>query len=188
MRCHGEQLDIRNMQNAFAEAMHQNPGSSCFVAIAYYRKGKPKLLRRHGFTELCNALERLDHSAGGTSHIDIPDMIQVCILRILPTWTESACTARSPKRDCVRQSPLLSTLLIFVEKLHHLFCTCRAMYSRYWMLCTRPHTLRTEDCPTLKRSRVLSALRWRRHLLHREGCQALLFSRCLQLRHTFLLH
>ena len=75
------------MQNAFAEAMHQSPGKSCFVAVAYYRKGKPKLLRRHGFTELCNALERrMVHSARGASPIDVPDVIQVCILRILTRY------------------------------------------------------------------------------------------------------
>lgn len=74
-----EQLDIRSIQNAFAEAMHQNPGTNCFVAVAYYRQGKPKLLRRHAFTELCNALEQQTHTIEGSrSLIDVPDVIQVC--------------------------------------------------------------------------------------------------------------
>lgn len=75
-----------SIQNAFAESMLQNPGNSCFVAIAYYRTGKPKLLRRHGFTELCNALERqLDNSAisDQRSPFDIPDAIQVRTLCIV---------------------------------------------------------------------------------------------------------
>jgi hypothetical protein len=74
-----EQLEIRSIQNAFAEAMHQNPGSCCFVAVAYYKTGKPQLLRRHGFTELCNALERgQDSAADGRS--SVPCVIQVCNL------------------------------------------------------------------------------------------------------------
>lgn len=75
-----EQLDIKSIQNAFAEAMHQNPGNSCFVAVAYYRNAKPQLLRRHGFTELCNAIERYTEASGDLKpSMGIPDVIQVCL-------------------------------------------------------------------------------------------------------------